>query len=88
MRNNRGVTAVSAVLTIMILFLLVFLAYEVFYIDLFNLFGRNENASVLANITTGQENALENVEVASNGSNVTPTTPITNNNLYRKRDIN
>lgn len=88
MRNNRGVTAVSAVLTIMILFLLVFLAYELFYVDLFNLFGRNENASVLANITTGQETALENVEVASNGSNVTPTTPITNNNLYRKRDIN
>ena len=84
MRNNRGVTAVSAVLTTMIIILFIFLAYELFYVDLFNLFGRSENASVLANITTGTDTVLENVEMAANGSNVTPTTPIVNNNLYRK----
>lgn len=84
MKNHRGVTAISAVITIMIIILILFFAYELFYVDLFNLFGTKENTGRLANITTDTETVVDKSNVNTNTTDIIPTTPITNNNVYRE----
>ena len=82
MKSNKGVTIISAILTTMLVIVIMFIAYEIIYVDLFDLFGNNEEPSKLANITTKPGETIENVEKSN--LNITHTTPTTNNNLYRK----